>query len=702
MLPWGTHHTLIRQTVACYDNRIMIKTRAVYACLVIVLFCFSAAAQEVTFPYSPSLDLTAMDRTADACVDFYQYACGGWQKQNPIPPDQSSWDVYRKLYEDNLKYLRSILEEAALPDAGRDTVTREIGDFYTACMDEAAIEKRGLGPIENDLQAISRLSSIAEMGQLVAHLHLRYGGAILFRHGSAQDPDDSNQQIAELDQGGLGLPDRDYYTKEDAKSKEIRERYVQHVQQVFVLMGDAPDVAKKQAAAIMSLETALAKASMTRVDRRDPYKTKHKMKVADLSKLASDFNWGLYYRELAYPKFEILNVSSPDFFRALNGQFRSVSIDTWKTYFRYHVVDSSAPYLSLQFVKENFDFYRKYLRGVEDMQPRWKRCVEYTDHTLGEALGQVYVRKTFPPEVEARTQDMVHRIEEAMHKRIEGLDWMSSATKRQALAKLSGIRNKIGHPEKWRDYSSIRITREDFAGDVDRAAEFESRRDIAKVGKPVDRDEWEMTPPTVNAYYDPQMNDINFPAGVLQPPLFDAKLDDAPNYGDTGGTIGHELTHGFDDEGSQYDAKGNLKNWWTKDDRRKFEARTQCVQDQYAKYIVVDDIHINSKLTLGEDVADLGGEILAYVAWKDAEKDKPLQSIDGYTPDQRFFIGFAQWACTNERPEDLRVRAITDSHSPAKYRVNGVVLNMPEFAKAFSCKPGQPMVKPADQVCKVW
>jgi putative endopeptidase len=678
----------------------MVKAAAVS--MLILFYLSSASAQDTAFPYTPSLDLKAMDTTGNACADFYQYACGGWKKQNPIPADQSSWDVYRKLYEDNLNYLRSILEEAALPAATRDDVTRQIGDFYAACMDEATVEKRGLASVDDDLNAIAMLTSTREMARLLARLHLTYGGGILFRHGSTQDPDDSNQQIAELDQGGLGLPDRDYYTKDDQKSKDIRARYFQHVQQIFVLMGDSPATATKNAQSVMDLETVLAKVSLTRVERRDPYKVKHKMKVADLSRLAPDFNWQVYYTELQYPKFGILNVAVPEFFRELNTQLKKASVDVWKTYLRYHVVDSSAPYLSAKFVRENFDFYRKYLRGVEDMQPRWKRCVQYTDGHLGEALGQVYVRKTFPPSVEARTLDMVRRIEDAMRKRIENLDWMSASTKQQALAKLTSIRNKIGHPENWRDYSSVRIARDDFAGNVDRASAFESRRDINKVGKPVDRGEWEMTPPTVNAYYDPQMNDINFPAGVLQPPLFDAKLDDAPNYGDTGGTIGHELTHGFDDEGSQYDAKGNLKNWWTREDRKKFVARTQCVEDQYAKYIVVDDIHINSMLTLGEDVADLGGEILAYVAWRDAVKEKTLGSIGGFSPDQRFFIGFAQWACTNERPEDLRVRAITDSHSPARYRVNGVVLNMPEFANAFSCKPGQPMVKPADQVCKVW
>src|SRR5438094_2152325 len=696
--------SVVQQPARRAEYKIMVKRSILFLILVLSSYAPAQGAQnnqDPGFPYTPSLDLTAMDKSVDACVDFYRYACGGWQKNNPIPPDQTSWDVYRKLYEDNLKYLRSILEQAASLQTNRDDITREIGDFYSACMDELTVEKRGLAPLEADLKAISRLGSIRQLARLVGRLQLTYGGAILFRQGSTQDPDNSEQQIAELDQGGLGLPDRDYYIKDDEKSKEIRTRYVQHVQRIFELMGDA-ETAKKNAETVMNLETELAKASMTRVDRRDPYKVKHKMKVAELSNLAPNFDWPAYYKELRYPSFEIVNVAPPDFFREVNAQFARSSVPNWKTYLRYHIVDSAASYLSSPFVQENFDFYRKYLRGVEDMQPRWKRCVQYTDGNLGEALGQIYVRKTFGPEAEARTLDMLRRIEDAMSKRIRDLDWINPETQQQALEKLAGIRNKIGHPEKWRDYSSVRITRDDFRGNVARASEFERRRQINKVGKPVDRGEWQMTPPTVNAYYDPQMNDINFPAGVLQPPLFDAKLDDAPNYGDTGGTIGHELTHGFDDEGSQFDARGNLKNWWTKTDREKFEARTQCVEDQYAKYVVVDDIHINSKLTLGEDVADLGGEILAYVAWKDATKDKLLTPIDGLTPDQRFFVGFAQWACTNERPEDLRVRAITDPHSPAKYRINGVVVNMPEFAEAFSCKPGQPMIKPANQICKVW
>jgi len=659
-------------------------------------------AQEPILPYTPSLDLASMDKTADPCVDFYQYSCGGWKKNNPIPPDQTSWDVYAKLYQDNLLFLKGILEQASVNAGQRNAVTQQIGDFYAACMDEIAVEKQGLTPVRGSLDAIASLKSTKEIAPVVARLQQDYGRSILFAAGSEQDPDNSEQVIAVVDQGGLGLPDRDYYTKEDAKSKEIRERYVQHVQKVFELMGENPESAKEDADTVMHMETELAKASMTRVDRRDPYKRKHKMKLAELNQLVPSFDWKTYYATAEYPQFEILNVASPDFFKEVNAKLSSEPLDNWKTYLRFHVVDSASPYLSPVFVDENFAFYRQYLRGAKEQQPRWKRCVSYTDRQLSEALGQVYVAKVFSPELKQSTLDMVRRIEDAMALRIQLLDWMSPETKAQALRKLHGIRNKIGYPDKWRDYSSIRIARADFAGNMARSTEFEYHRDFNKIGKPVDHSEWDMSPPTVNAYYNPQMNDINFPAGVLQPPLYDARMDDAPNYGNTGGTIGHELTHGFDDEGSKYDADGNLKNWWTKEDREKFDTRTKCVEDQYADYIVVDDIHINSKLTLGEDVADLGGELLAYMAWQDATKGQTLQPRDGLTPEQRFFVGFAQWACENDRAEELRVRATTDPHSPGKYRINGVVVNMPEFAKAFSCKTGQPMTKPPEKICKVW
>jgi putative endopeptidase len=686
-------------------------TRLLCACSLLAALVLPAAAQtsqaasqEPTLPYSPSLELSSIDKSVDPCANFYQYSCGGWQKKNPIPPEQTSWSVYAKLYEDNLHFLRGILEQAAASPDASDATTRLIGNFYAACMDQAGGEKRGLKTLQPQLDAVAHLQSAQELAPLLASLHLHTPGrrSILFDSGSAQNLDNSEQQIAQIDQGGLGLPDRDYYTKDDAKSKETRERYVQHVQRIFGLLGDDPETSRKNAATMMRMETAMAKASLTRVERRDPYKLKHQMNFAGVIQMAPNFDWQGYYRELQYPKLGLLNVTSPEFFKHLNSSLAGEPLDAWKAYLRFHVADNAAPYLSAAFVQEDFEFYRKYLLGAKQMQPRWERCVINTDRNLGEALGQAYVRKVFSPQLKQETLQMVLHIEDAMETRIKGLSWMSPKTKQQAITKLHGIRNKIGYPDKWRDYSAVTLLRDDYLADVQRATEFEQRRDIAKVGQPVDHSEWEITPPTVDAYYNPQMNDINFPAGVLQPPLYDASIDDAPNYGNTGGTIGHELTHGFDDEGSQFDAMGNLKNWWTKEDRNKFDQRTSCVRDQYSSYVVVDDVHINGALTLGEDVADLGGEILSYMAWKSATKEKNLQPIEGLTPEQRFFIGFAQWDCTNDRPEELRVRTQVDPHSPAQYRINGVMVNMPEFAQAFACKQGQPMVKAPDKVCRVW
>jgi endothelin-converting enzyme/putative endopeptidase len=523
---------------------------------------------------------------------------------------------------------------------------------------------------------------------------------MLFGFGSNQDFSNASQVIAFADSGGLGLPDRDYYTKTDHKSQEIRGQYVRHVQRMFELMGDSRASATGEAKTVMAIETALAEKSLTQVQKRDPYNLFHKLDRAQLKALTPHFDWDSYLAAAGTPGLQAFNVTEPAFYRELDRLIQTESLDDLKTYLRWHLSHEEAPYLSQKFQRENFDFFSRTLRGVNAMQPRWKRCVRWVDRDLGEALGQVFVAKTFGPEVKARTLKMTREIEASMEDDLKTLSWMSPASKQQALEKLHGIVNKIGYPDKWRDYSTLEIVRGDFAGNVRRSAIFESKRELAKIGKPVDRGEWGMTPPTVNAYYDPQMNDINFPAGVLQPPLFDPRMDDAPNYGNTGGTIGHELTHGFDDEGRQFDAKGNLRDWWTKQDAAHFDERIGCVRQQYAQYIVVDDIHINSKLTSGEDVADLGGLLLAYIAWKNETKGQSLKPIDGFTPEQRFFIGYAQWACENERPENLRLSATINPHSPGKYRVNGIVSDLPQFQQAFGCKAGQRMVR--TKMCRVW
>ena len=654
-----------------------------------------------SLPYTPSLDLNSMDTTADPCVDFYQYVCGGWMKNNPIPPDQASWSVYAKLADENEQFLWGILDEASDTGRARNASVQKIGDYFQACMDEPAIEKLGAAPLETDLSEIAALKSKAELGTYLGQEHLALrGSGMLFGFGSHQDFADSTQVIAIARAGGLGLPDRDYYTKTDPKSQQIRDQYLGHVQRMFELMGDPASMAGSEAKTVMALETALAQKSLTRVQKRDPYSQFHKMDRVQLKALTPDFKWDAYLAQQGLSSVQTFNVSEPEFYREVDRLIQSESLDDWKTYLRWHLAHAWAPFLSMNFQQENFDFYSHTLRGVAVMEPRWKRCVRLVDRDLGEALGQVFVAKTFGPDVKARTVKMTREIEAAMEDDLKDLPWMGPATKQQALAKLHTIVNKIGYPDKWRDYSSLAIVRGDFAGNVRRSAVFESKRELAKIGKPVDRGEWGMTPPTVNAYYNSQMNDINFPAGVLQPPLFDPQMDDAPNYGNTGGTIGHELTHGFDDEGRKFDAQGNLRDWWTTEDAAQFDERIACVREQYAQYIVVDDIHINSKLTSGEDVADLGGTLLAYIAWKNATKGQDLKPIDGFTPDQRFFIGYGQWACENDRPEDLRMHALTDPHSPGKYRVNGIVSDLPQFQQAFGCKPGQPMVRP--KMCRVW
>jgi len=663
-----------------------------------------ALAQEApitTFPYTPGLDVASMDRTADPCSDFYQYACGGWLRNNPIPPDQSSWSVYGKLYQDNQRFLWGILDSLAKATGGRNATQQKIGDYFAACMDEAAVEKLGARPLAPWLARIDGMKDKGDLGALLGELHLDTGDrGLFFGIGSNQDFENSTSVIAFAAAGGLGLPDRDYYTKDDARSQEIRGKYVAHVTRVFQLLGDGPEAAARHAGSVMEMETALAKASLTRVERRDPYNLFHKMDGKAVRALTPAFDWDGYLGPLGLAGVDTFNLTEPGFFKAFGREIETRSLDDIKTYLRWHIAKESSPFLSTAFVNENFGFFSRTLRGVPELRPRWKRCVTLVDEQLGEALGQEFVARAFSPKLKDDTVRMTRRIEQAMRDDIRSLTWMSDATKKRALEKLDTIVNKIGYPDKWRDYSSVEVRRDDFFGNVQRAQRFESKRDLAKIGRPLDRGEWHMSPPTVNAYYDAQLNDINFPAGVLQPPLYDPKMDDAPNYGDTGGTIGHELTHGFDDEGRKFDAQGNLKDWWTAEDAKAFTGRAQCIVDQYAQYVIVDDIRINSELTLGEDVADIGGLILAWMAWKAEVADKNLGDRDGLDPEQRFFVGYAQWACENQRPENLRVKALTDPHSPGKYRVNGLVVNMPEFEKAFSCKPGSPMV--SEKRCRVW
>jgi putative endopeptidase len=656
-----------------------------------------------TLPYTPGLEPRFMDRSVDPCVDFYAYSCGGWEKLNPIPPDQSTWSVYGKLQNEIQRHLWGLLQTAADPSTARSPVQAQVGDYFAACMDEPRIEGLGAKPLEPALSALAKVKDVRGLATWLAGQHLAATSAqLLFGFGSQQDATDATQFIAAFWAGGLGLPDRDDYLDQDPRSQQIREKYREHVVRILQLLGDDAATAKKTMALVVDIETALAKASLTRVDRRDPYKVFHKMKVSELQQLAPAFDWKTYLGGMGVPGTQVLNVSQPAFAKAVSAELKKRPLADWKRYLRWHLANTQAQYLSRAFVEEDFAFNDKVLRGTQELAPRWKRCVRWVDRDLGEALGQVFVQKNFSPELKEKTLAMVLGIEREMEEDLRTLDWMSPATRQRGIEKLKTMANKIGYPDRWRDYSSIRLARDDFQGNATRSVRFESARQLAKIGKPVDRGEWEMTPQTVNAYYNPTMNDMNFPAAVLLPPLYDPKMDAAPGYGNTGGTIGHELTHGFDDEGRKFDAKGNLSDWWTKEDAAEFERRASCVSDQYSTYIAVDDIHVNGKLTLGEDVADLGGLILAYRAWRASTANQRLMPIDGLTPDQRFFVGNAQWACTNIRPEAMRLRARTDPHSPPRYRVNGLVVNMAEFAQAFSCKPGQPMTKPPEKICKVW
>jgi putative endopeptidase len=619
---------------------------------------------------------------------------------NPLPADQARYGRFDALADRNRIILQNQLETASSPKPGRPPIEQKIGDFYASCMDEKAIDARGTAALKPDLDRIAALKSKKDLAALVAQM-FRDGAPVFFNFGSEQDAKDSTKVIAGLDQGGIGLPDRDYYFKTDQKSIDLRKQYVAHVQKMMELLGNSPADAAKKAQVIMTIETALADGSFDRVTRRDPEKVYHKMTVMELVALGPAFDWKAYFKGVAAPSIESLDVSVPPFVTALNGVIEKNSLDDLKTYLIWHLVHENVPLLPTAFVNENFNFYGKSLSGSKELRPRWKRCVDMTDASLPDALGKVFVEKTLGKEGLERTQKMVAEIEKAMEKEIQALDWMSPKTKEEAMVKLHAVANKIGNKAHWLDYANVKITRGDAYGNAERTSAFELARQLGKIGKPVDKTDWGMSQPTVNAYYDPQENDINFPAGILQPPFYDNKLDDAVNYGAIGVVIGHELTHGFDDEGRQFDAKGNLRDWWTEADAKAFDQRADCIVQQYGGYTAVDDVKLNGKLTLGENTADNGGARLALMALMDSMAGKPQPApIDGFTVDQRFFLGFAQVWCQNQTPEISRLRAQTDPHSPGSYRVNGVVSNMPEFRKAYGCKEGSPMAPVKS--CKVW
>src|SRR2546423_4256887 len=647
-------------------------------------------------------DRSNMDTGAQACTDFYQYASGGWLQNNPIPAAYPAWGVDNLLAERNRETLRQILEAAAKnTNAPRGSNEQKVGDYYESCMDEQKIEAEGLKPLEPELALIAKIKNARDLQQEIAHLHAE-GINAAFAFGSTQDFKNSEQVISGLFQGGLGLPDRDYYFKQDARSKEIRDAYVQHVAKMFELMGDAPAQASAEAQTILDFETKLADASLTRVELRDPNNLNNKITMVQLKALAPGFDWPDYLKGIGLQRPGDINVVPSKFFQRLNEQVNNVSINDWKTYLRWNLINASAPALSTPFVNEDFNFYNKKLRGTTEILPRWKRCVSSTDRALGEALGQLYVQRAFPPEAKKRALDMVHNLIEALRSDLQTLSWMSPATRQQATIKLNAFIQKIGYPDRWRDYSSLQIDRSSYIMNRLRANRFENTRDVNKIGKPVDRTEWGMTPPTVNAYYNPQINEIVFPAGILQPPYFDPQADDAYNYGAMGAVIGHEMTHGFDDQGRQFDARGNLANWWTEDDRKAFEQRAECIIKQFDAFVVEGDIHENGKLVAGESIADLGGLVISYAAFQKSQEGKPRKVIDGFTPEQRFFLGYAQSWATNIRPEYARLLANVDPHPLPKFRVNGPLSNFPAFAQAFSCKANDAMVRPETDRCQIW
>jgi putative endopeptidase len=649
-------------------------------------------------PAASGLDTAAMNKSIDPCADFYQYACGNWVAHNPLPADRSRWGRFNELSDHNEHVLLDIIQGAVAKTAGRNEIEQKIGDEYAACMDTAAIEKNGLGAMEPELARIKALT-VAGVVDEVARLH-GMGVPALFVFGAGPDAKDSNRTIANFRQGGLSLPDRSYYLKTDAKSVETRQRFVEHMANVFRLAGDSPEAAVKNARLTLDFETALAKDSVDRVAMRDPNATYHIMTRQELQAMTSDFfNWNEYWKQIGAPAFQTLNVSQPAFAKGLAADLPNQSLDAWKAYFEYHLLRAHAEQLPAAFESEAFDFWQRYMTGAQEQRPRQYRCVRVVDRELGDLLGQKYIELTFGPAAKAQITQLVTALEKALAKDIQALDWMSADTKRAAIAKLNAITNNVGYPKTWRDYSKVKIARDDFLGNAERVAEFRYRDSIGKIGKPTDKTEWSMSTPTVNAFYSPQNNSINFPAGILQSPFFDPQRDMSINYGAVGAVIGHEMTHGFDDQGRKFDGDGNLRDWWTATDGAEFEKRAACVADEYSGFTSVDDVKLNGRLTLGENTADNGGLRIAYMALEDTLNGN-AEKMDGFTPEQRFFLGWAQVWCENTAPQEARNRAVTDPHSPGRFRVNGTLRNMPEFQKAYACKASQPMVSP--NACRVW
>jgi putative endopeptidase len=665
-----------------------------------------AASQPTIDKGPPPIDPKNRDTSVRPADDFFMYANGGWIKRTEIPPEESRWGNFNELIERNNDALHAIAERASKTKVDPKTAreVQKVGDYYASGMDEKTIDAVRAKPLQDELARIDGIKERQDVLKEIAHLHM-IGVNAFFNFGSSQDDKDSTREIAHALQGGLGMPDRDYYTKSDDASKKLRDQYVDHVSKMLTLLGEPAAKAGDDAKKILAFEASLAQASRTRVELRDPQKNYNKMTQAELQTLTPDWNWEDYFKGIELTEPGDIDVHQPDFFKAMNTAFTSTSIDDWKAYLRWHLINATAAELSKDFVNEDFNFNDTTLRGTKQIKPRWKRVVRSTDGEIGEALGKLYVAENFPPEAKARALELINNLKEALSDRIKTLEWMDEPTKQAALKKLAAFTVKIGYPDKWRDYSTLKIDRGPFVLNAIRAENFEAKRDHNKIGKPVDRTEWGMTPPTVNAYYNPKRNEIVFPAGILQPPFFYAKADDAINYGGIGCVIGHEMTHGFDDQGRQYDEVGNLRDWWSKESADAYDKRRQAVVDQYSEYEPLPGLHVNGELTQGENIADIGGVKLAYAALQKALEKNPAareKKIDGLTPEQRFFLSFATIWKSKQRDEDLKLRLNTDPHSPGRYRVNGPLSNMPEFQKAFDIPDGSPMVRAADKRANIW